>query len=236
VDIISSRNKIFNLDCIYCQLGNNKKAKAARRVFVPSKDIVNEIKRLPVGLDFDCITFSGMGEPTLAKNLGDIIDKIRKIREEKIVVLTNAVLLRDKSVARDLARADFVSVKLDAINQKVFKDINRPRGNIKLAGILGGIKEFKKNYPDKLALQVMFVEDNIKDAALIAEFARDLRPFEVEINTPLRPSGVKALSEKELSKIKKYFIGLNCRYVYGTKKRRIISLNKKNAKKRHPEL
>ena len=101
---------------------------------------------------------------------------------------------------------------------------------------MDGIKEFKKIYQGKLALQVMFVKDNIKDAALIAEFAKKLRPYEVQINTPLRPAAVKALSERELSKIKKYFIGLNCRYVYDSKKRRIISLNKKNAKKRHPEL
>jgi len=236
VDVISTDKKICNLDCIYCQLGQNRIASVRRRIFVHSKDIINEIKSLPKNIVFDYITFSGMGEPTLAKNLGDIINKIKKIRNEKIVVLTNALLLGKKSVIRDLLRADFVCVKIDSMKQKTFYRINNPRGNIKLTDILAGIRKFKEIYPGKLALQVMFIEDNIEDAANIAEFARDVRPFEVQINTPLRPSGVKALSPDELTKINKYFYGLNCRYVYDKKKRPILPLDKKDAKKRHPEL
>ena len=36
---------------------------------------IEEIKSLPTDLSIDYITFSGMGEPTLASNLGEVIKK-----------------------------------------------------------------------------------------------------------------------------------------------------------------
>jgi len=65
-------------------------------------------------LKIDYITFSGTGEPTLAANLGQMIKEVKKIRCEKIAVLTNSSLMHREDVQKDLACADLVVAKLDA--------------------------------------------------------------------------------------------------------------------------
>ncbi|MBL7131266.1 MAG: peptide deformylase [Candidatus Omnitrophica bacterium] len=81
-------------DCIYCQLGKTNVFTNERRVFVPVTKIIEELDLLPP-VQIDYITFSGMGEPTLAENLGQMIKAIKKIRNEKIAVLTNSSLLNE---------------------------------------------------------------------------------------------------------------------------------------------
>ena len=76
VDAISQKEKQCSFDCVYCQIGRAKPIARRRKIFVPTEDILDELKRLPrVPLDY--ITFSGMGEPTLAKNIGELIIKIK---------------------------------------------------------------------------------------------------------------------------------------------------------------
>ncbi len=209
VDAVSTGTKVCNFDCIYCQIGKTEQFSGERKVFIPTKEIISEIKSLPHGMRIDYITFSGAGEPTLAKNLGQIITKVRKIRKEKIAVFTNSSLIYKKDVQRDLSLADFVSVKLDAHLQGVFARINRPFGRIKFNKIIEGIKNFRRFFKGKLALQIMFVEGNRGYAASLAKIAKEINADEVQINTPLRPCGVKPLPPKELDKIKQYFKSMN---------------------------
>ena len=83
VDLISSDQKICSLACLYCQLGATMVKTKKRSIYVPTKEIIEEIKTLPPNLQADYITFSGMGEPTLAANLGEAIKQIRTLRYEK---------------------------------------------------------------------------------------------------------------------------------------------------------
>ncbi len=209
VDAVSTGAKVCNFDCIYCQIGEAEQFSGERKVFIPTKEIISEIKSLPSNMRIDYITFSGAGEPTLAKNLGRIITEIRKIRKEKIAVFTNSSLIYKKDVQKDLSLADFVSVKLDAHLQDLFSGINRPFGEKKITKIIEGIKKFKKIFKGKLTLQIMFVEGNRGDAASLAKIAKEINADEVQINTPLRPCGVKPLPPKELDRIKQYFESMN---------------------------
>ena len=85
VDPISAKEKICTFDCVYCQLGRTKTFSSERREFVRIKDVIHEIQTLPLP-PIDYITFSGAGEPTLAKNLGGMIKAVKKIRKEKVLV------------------------------------------------------------------------------------------------------------------------------------------------------
>ncbi|GAG26027.1 unnamed protein product, partial [marine sediment metagenome] len=161
IDPLSEKVKICNFDCIYCQIGKTKIFAKERRVFVPTAKIIKEIKPLPA-IRIDYITFSGSGEPTLAKNLGRMIKAIKKIRKEKIAVLTNSSLMHRKDVQKDLLLADFVVAKLDAHLQDIFVRINQPMKTIGLEKIINGIKKFKGRFRGKLALQIMFVKKNKK--------------------------------------------------------------------------
>ena len=138
VDPISGKDKICTFNCIYCQISETCISTKKRKVFVPTAKIIKEIKSLPV-VRIDYITFSGMGEPTLAKNLGRMIKAIKKIRKEKIAVLTNSSLIHRKDVQKDLLLADFVMAKLDAHSQDILVRINQPVKAIGLGKIIKDI-------------------------------------------------------------------------------------------------
>ena len=224
VDPVSKGRKVCSFDCNYCQLQKKSLLIGERKLFIECKDIIKEINSLP-SLEIDYITFSGAGEPTLAANLGEMIKEVKQIRREKIAVITNSSLLYKKDVQEDLMLADFVMAKLDAPTQEVLSAINSPVETITMKHIISGIKEFRRKYKGKLALQIMFIEQNRALASEIAEIARNIHPDEVQINTPLRPCKVKPLSEPELNRIEDCFFGLNTLSVYRAEKRKIKSIS-----------
>ena len=205
IDPISYKGKVCTFDCLYCQIGETRFLTGKRSVFVPTAKIIKELKSLPP-LNIDYITFSGTGEPTLAKNLGQMIKTVRKLRHEKIAVLTNSSLMKRKDVRKDLLLADLVVAKLDVSSQSGLNEVNKPIKAVRFENIILGIKDFRKYYTGKLALQIMFISKNKKYAAEIARIAGEIRPDEIQINTPLRPCRVRPLSKKELNIIKRYFI------------------------------
>src|ERR1039457_3750090 len=107
IDPLSSKNKICNMPCIYCQLGRTVHLTNERRIYVSTQDVMDEISRIPLHF-VDYITFAGRGEPTLAQNLGEMIRGVKAIRHEKVAVLTNSSLMNLKEVRDDLMSADFV--------------------------------------------------------------------------------------------------------------------------------
>ena len=224
IDPISGRRKTCSFDCVYCQVGKTLKLTSRREVFVKKSDILKEIKSLPKA-KIDYITFSGMGEPTLAKNLGELIKAVKRVRKEKVAVLTNSSVLNRKDVRADLMNADFVIAKLDASNQKIFEKMDKPVKNLKLKAIIAAIKSFKKVFKGKLALQIMFTTENKKYAKQIAKVAKDINPDETQLNTPLRPCGAKPVSKKELSDIAKYFEGQNIVSVYKAERKKVKSFS-----------
>jgi len=203
IDPLSSKHKVCNMDCIYCQLGKTKELADKRQVYVPTQELVAEMGR--VGLNgIDHITFAGRGEPTLAQNLGEMIRGIKAIRTEKVAVLTNSSLMHLKDVQDDLMAADFVLAKLDAGDQLFFEAVNQGR-MLDLDKIIRGIIEFRSRFKGKLALQVMLIDENIKSARLIAEASRRIKADEIQLDTPLRPSAVKPLDRQRIQAARKHF-------------------------------
>lgn len=203
IDLLSGKEKICNYDCIYCQLGRTRRRSRGRNIFVPTKTVIDEIKMLPP-LEIDCVTFSGRGEPTLARNLGEMIRKLRKMGMKRIAVITNSSLIFRKDVCRDLDLTDVVLAKFDC-SREMFEKINRPSDAGEYESILAGLKAFSKNYEGYFAIQVMFTKLNQPAARAIAEAVRDIEPDEVHINTPLRPSAAKPLDPAEVSAIAETF-------------------------------
>ena len=227
IDLLSQKGKVCSFDCIYCQLGKIKAYTIKRKLYVPTKDVIAEIKMLPK-VKIDYITFSGCGEPTLAINLGRTIKAIKKLRKEPIAVLTNASLMYRKDVREELFLADLVAVKLDADSEKFLKLVNRPAKRIKFTDILRGIKQFRKGYRGKLALQIMFVSENKEIAKNIVKLAKSIRPDEIQINTPERPSPVRPLSRKAISAIKRHFCGMNAISLYDAKRKKVQPISTKD--------
>jgi len=231
VDPISKNEKVCTFDCIYCQIGKTKCLIDERKTFVPIKEIIKELDSLPP-LEIDYITFSGTGEPTLAENLGEMIKGVRQIRREKIAVLTNSSLMHRDNVIKDLSLADLVVAKLDAPSQDIFELVNQPAKNIKIDAVIRAIKDFKSCYKGRLALQIMFMEENKIYAKEIAQIAKEINPDEVQLNTPLRPCGIKPLTKDEMAAIEEYFCGLNTVSVYRAEKKGVKPISSEDTLKR----
>ena len=231
IDPLSKGEKVCTFDCVYCQIGKTKLLTDKRETFVKVSDIVEELDSLPP-LEIDYITFSGTGEPTLAENLGQMVKALKKIRNEKIAILTNSSLIHRKDVQEDLSQADFIVAKLDAPTQNIFELVNQPGRTVKIDTIIKAIKDFKSCYLGKLALQIMFMEQNKNYAADIAQIANEIKPDEVQLNTPLRPCKIKPLTKSEMGTIERYFNGLNTVSVYNAEKKGVKPISSEDTLKR----
>ncbi|MBN1762090.1 MAG: radical SAM protein [Methanomicrobia archaeon] len=211
VDILSTSDKTCSFDCVYCQLGGTTNRTVERKVYVPTEEIKREIAAIAKTIEdtTDVITFAGMGEPTLGANLGEVAAMIKQYSTKPLVILTNSALITDATVREDLKKLDIVIAKLDAPDQDTFEKVNRPVSDeIKLDSIIAGLKEFRKGYKGQLCLQMMFVEENKEYGWELARIAAEIKPDEVQLNTPLRPCVVKPVSPDELECIRESFKGL----------------------------
>jgi wyosine [tRNA(Phe)-imidazoG37] synthetase (radical SAM superfamily) len=213
IDLLSTECKTCSFDCIYCQLGPTVHPLTERREFVTLSQVASELEAVQ-GVEADYATFSGVGEPTLAANLGAAISLSKSLLDMPVAVLTNSWLMPREDVRRDLAAADVVVAKVDAADEETFHRVNRPVPGYCLDEVLRGIELFRRSYQGRLALQMMFVEANKHAAAALAQIARRLSPDEVQLNTPLRPCGTRPLSPQEMAAIKREFAGLKVVEVY----------------------
>jgi wyosine [tRNA(Phe)-imidazoG37] synthetase (radical SAM superfamily) len=179
-----------SFNCVYCQLGKIQEQTSIRRIFVPTSQLLQELQAIAPWqyLDIDVITVSGSGEPTLALNLAEIITVIKKFVKRPIVVLTNGTKLDDSTVRSALALADIVSVKLDAVSSNQLRRINQPLATIDLPEIIGGIKDFRREYPGLMAIQTMVLSAWTQEMqADYIEIVTQLHPDEIQLNIPSRP-------------------------------------------------
>jgi len=186
-------------------------------------------------LPLDYITFSGVAEPSLAANLGPLVRTVRERSPYPIAILTNSSLIVREDVREELALFDLVAAKVDAPNEALFQAINRPFVPYSLEEIVEGIRRFREGFTGRLALQMMFVEANKDHASEMAQLARELKPDEVQLNTPLRPSPVRPLSPGEMELIEEAFQGLSVLNVYKAERPEVVPLEESETRRRRPK-
>lgn len=235
IDLLSTQGKTCSFDCIYCQLGRTSHPLTERRELVPISRLVLELDQVR-DIPADYATFAGVGEPTLASNLGMAIEIVKSALGLPVAVLTNSSLMPHEDVRQALARADVVMAKLDAPNEELLHRINRPFAGYSLDEIWQGIRRFRSEYRGKLALQMMFVAGNKDYAPEMAMMATELSPDEVQINTPLRPCPVASLPPEEIAAIRQEFVGLaRVVTVYEAPRVDVTPLNLGETLRRRPE-
>ena len=236
IDLLNTRTKVCSFNCQYCQLGETDQLIVEPKQFVSLEQLTNEITLLRTQ-KADYATFSGMGEPTLASNLGEAIALARATLDLPVAVLTNSSLMFRQDVMQRLAQADVVVAKLDVPDQGLFSLVNRPAAGLRFDLVLDGIRRFRDIYRGKLALQIMFIEANKDYAAEIAVLAQQISPDEVQINTPLRPCAVKPLPPQSIGEIRREFGNLeNVVTVYEAPKQKVVPLDLTEALRRRPGL
>ncbi|HSQ35252.1 MAG TPA: radical SAM protein, partial [Candidatus Binatia bacterium] len=116
--------------------------------------------------------------------------------EIPVGVISNSSLIWRDDVKSELAKADRVSLKLDAVREPAWRRIDRPHGELRLAAILDGMQAFAKTCSGTLVTETMLVQGSAEnDAHLneIAEFLQRLKPATAYLSIPTRPPAEKGV-------------------------------------------
>lgn len=195
--------------CIYCQLGRTDGMQLERKEFYSPEKVIEDVNSLiekakSAGENIDYLTFVPDGEPTLDINLGKVMKELKNTGY-KIAIISNSSLIWRQDVQDELALADWVSLKVDAVSEKIWHSVDRPHGHLKLEKILEGISEFSRNFKGELATETMLIEginDSPDELEKIAKFIEKLENKKSYISIPTRPpaeSWVKSASEENIN-------------------------------------
>jgi len=186
--------KICTYACVYCQLGRTLKMRVERDAFYEPEEILQDVrgkveKARVAGEAIDYLTFVPDGEPTLDINLGREIELLRPLGI-KIAIITNSSLIWCEDVREELMKADWVSLKMDSVQEETWRKVNRPHGTLQMDSILDGALQFASQFEGELTTETMLVrgvnddDDQIRD---VARFLARLEPAAAYLAIPTRP-------------------------------------------------
>jgi wyosine [tRNA(Phe)-imidazoG37] synthetase (radical SAM superfamily) len=206
VNLLPSKGKLCNFDCIYCECGWNKDGAADRR-FPSFKEVRSALEKriseiAAEGRPVDSITFSGNGEPTMHPDFPAVIELVLELRDRyfpdaKVSVLSNATLLGRKDIAEALMRIDNPILKIDAATDALVQKMNKPVGVYRLSEVVDNIKRFD----GKFILQTMFLKSPDFDLSTSEnlsgwmDIVRELKPREIMVYTIDRETPDKTLGK-----------------------------------------
>lgn len=206
VNLLPSKGKLCNFDCVYCECGWNKDG-IAERVFPRLEEVKAALeekmsKAASEGVPVDSITFSGNGEPTMNPDFPEIIDVTLELRDRyfpdaKVSVLSNATLIGRPAVAEALMKVDNPILKIDASSDSLIAQINKPVGRYRLDEVVEAMMKFEGRF----VLQTMFLKspdfDTAEPDALEKwmEIVRKVKPREIMVYTIDRETPDKSLAK-----------------------------------------
>jgi wyosine [tRNA(Phe)-imidazoG37] synthetase (radical SAM superfamily) len=186
--------KTCSYSCVYCQVGKTNKLTVDRQAFYKPEELSRAVRRK---IDeatlrnerIDYLTFVTDGEPTLDLNLSKEISSLKQTGLHTAVI-TNASLLWRDDVKEDLRKADFISLKVDAVSEDLWRKLNRPHKDLRLNMVLEGIREFTAEFRGTVVSETMLIGDiDYEDEfEKIAEFLTELKNLnKAYIAVPIRP-------------------------------------------------
>ena len=205
------REKICNLNCVYCEVGPTTVPANRRGLHSPTREILAEITEFcsdPHRLAaVDVLTVTAKGEPTLHLDLGVILRHIKSLTDKPVAVLTNGTTLADDEVREALQLADIVVPSLDAVRAESFSKVDRPARGLTVKAVINGLCDFSRAYRGRLWLEILLVRDiNDADADIDAllPVLTTLRLDRIQLNTVVRPPadpGARPVAEARLAEI-----------------------------------
>lgn len=181
--------KTCTYDCVYCQLGKTTLKTTSRQAWAPLEAVLTELKA-HLSTEPDYITISGSGEPTLHSGIGVLIEAIKAMTSTPVAVLTNSSLLWLPEVREALGDADLVIPSLDAGEEDLFRQVNRPHRDITFRRMVDGLYEFRRAFPGQCWLEVLLLDGITglpSPVQQIKEIAERIAPDRILLNTVVRP-------------------------------------------------
>ncbi|MBN1788862.1 MAG: radical SAM protein [Bacteroidales bacterium] len=190
-------HKICSYSCVYCQIGITRNKSITRMAFYEPDFLFSEVEKhllkLGDGNAPDYLTFVTNGEPTLDINLGKEIRMLKRLGLP-VAVITNSSLLYDPRVREELTEADWVSVKVDAVDKELWKKINQPLSSSDFEEMLRGLEMFSSSYTGSLHTETMLLKgynDSIPPLKQTASWIATLNPEMAYLSVPTRPPALK---------------------------------------------
>ena len=222
-------HKVCSLDCVYCECGETTDLTRDRLDYVPFDRVKAELDHYWAHNDDpDFITFSGSGEPTLNQDIGRVIDYIKETHPGiRVALLTNATLLTDPELRRELSRVDLLVPSLDAVSDKAFRRINRPCPGLEPGDVLSGIKAMAREFRGEIWLEIFIlpgVNDSAEELDLFKAEIQAIHPTRVQLNTLDRPGTLDTVvpaTREELEAIAAYLGFENLEIIAKVKKKQV---------------
>jgi wyosine [tRNA(Phe)-imidazoG37] synthetase (radical SAM superfamily) len=200
--------KICTYSCAYCQLGRTIKIQTERQAFYKSENIFKAVKdKVDLSKRFgeiiDYLTFVPDGEPTLDINLGKEINLLKTL-DIPVAVITNSSLIWQPKVRKDLENADWVSLKMDAVDYGIWRKIDHPHKKLKLEQILEGSLIFSRSFKGRLVTETMLVagiNDSQQHLISLADFIFKIKPYISYLSIPTRPPADKRVKQPDENSI-----------------------------------
>lgn len=208
INLLPGDGKVCSFDCIYCECGFNKDFRT--KTPLPTREEVRTaleaiLQDMQVNSPSpDVITFAGNGEPTIHPYFGEIIDDTLELRNKyfptaKVSVLSNAAHIHRPKVFEALNKVDNAILKLDTVDEKYIRLLDRPVARYQLPEIIENMKAFNGN----CIIQTMFLKgkyedkdvNNTTDEYVLPwiEVVKDINPRQVMIYTVERDTPDKEL-------------------------------------------
>jgi len=215
INLLPTKGKICNFDCIYCECGWNRdgredqKLPTAAEVRRALEDKLSDL--MLQGEDIDNITFSGDGEPTINPEFPRIIEDTITLRDTyfpnaKISVLSNATRIGIPEVFEALRKVDNPILKIDAPTDELAKQINNPAPGYSIAQVIENLAKFEGDF----ILQTMMLKAKLPDGKVFRsedfipawmDIVRFLKPRQTMVYTIDRPTpsgDIEAYTESEM--------------------------------------
>jgi len=189
--------KVCSYSCVYCQVGATASPQVEPRPIYPPDEVAANVvahvaKVRTRGERIDYLTFVPDGEPTLDAGLARSIELLRPFGIP-IAVISNGSLAWRAEVREALRLADWVSVKVDTVDEETWQQVNRPAARLRLTTVLDGIRMLANGFPGRLVSETMLVagvNDEPAGVSRVGAFLREIGVSTAYLAIPTRPPAV----------------------------------------------
>ncbi|WLQ80955.1 radical SAM protein [Campylobacter jejuni] len=206
---LSPSKKQCNFDCVYCEL-DPKKAQEKQDEIISIDKIISEVKVvLEKNVEFDFLTLTANGEPSLYPYLNELILSLRSIaKDKKLLILSNGTAVLDEDKFNALLKLNVVKFSLDSAVAKTFYRIDRALKNIDLEKMIEKMADFRARFNGDLIMEILVVKDlndNEEEFKALNQALKKIAPLRVDLSTIDRPPAyaVKKVSEEKLLELSK---------------------------------
>lgn len=204
---LSPARKQCNFDCVYCELKPAKPVLLSQNA--PNVDeVVSQVQvAFDKGLEFDFITLTANGEPSLYPHLKELVKSLNSIKKDKkLLILSNGTGVLSEFAFEAMLGLDVAKFSLDSAVERTFFRVDKAHKSINSQEMIEKMAHFRAKFRGQLVMEVLVVQglnDNELEFKALNEAFLRIKPDRVDIGTIDRPSAypVRAVSEQTISKL-----------------------------------